>query len=160
MTVIVKMMGSEDAPDSDTRKTFHLYTDILKVEFFREGREAYAWLWFSPAPFSPNDGTFQIQKEMFLLIGNVYVMNNDGKTISSFGPTPLVSDDEYEVQCIECHTTIRSADGRNAQQLAVDNGWVASKDGFLCERPGCLDQWSRRNGNITSAPPTSRRSRG
>lgn len=90
MTVIVKLMGGEDAPDSDTRHTYKLFTDVVKTEFVREGDEAFVWLWFrEDHRVGEVYASGVSEPERFTLDGNVYIMNNDGKTISSFGPAPI-----------------------------------------------------------------------
>lgn len=80
MSIMVKMVSGENLPDDDTRKTYLLKTEVTDVEFAREQRagnrtEPYCWIWFK--------GEDEPQK--FYLSGNVYVMNEAGKTISSFG---------------------------------------------------------------------------
>lgn len=90
MSVIVKIMGGEDAPDSDTRHTYKLFTDVVKTEFVREGDEAHVWLWFrEDHRVGEVYASGVSEPERFMLDGNVYIMNNDGKTISSFGPAPI-----------------------------------------------------------------------
>jgi hypothetical protein len=79
MTLIVKMMSGEDCPDDDTRKSYKLKSGVLDVEFARDGDDAIAWLWFLGGNGLP------VGPEKFLLTGNCYVMNEAGKTISSFG---------------------------------------------------------------------------
>ena len=81
MALLVKLMSCEDTPDTDSRKAYELFTDVLKVEVNRgEGGEAYMDLLFK-------DGE---DVETFDVPGNVYVMNENGKTISSFGGAPLI----------------------------------------------------------------------
>jgi hypothetical protein len=81
MALMVKLMSAEDTPDTDSRKAYELFTDVLKVEFNRgEGGEAYMDLLFRDSE----------DVETFDVPGNVYVMNENGKTISSFGGAPLI----------------------------------------------------------------------
>ena len=79
--LIVKMMSSEDTPDTDTRKSYRLFTGVVDVDFSRgEGGEAYMDLMFSG----------EDDKETYEVIGNVFVMNEAGKTVASFGSAPLI----------------------------------------------------------------------
>lgn len=81
MALLVKMMSAEDTPDTDSRKAHELFTDVVKVEFQRgDGGEAYMDLLFKDSE----------DVETFDVTGNVYVMNENGKTISSFGSAPLI----------------------------------------------------------------------
>lgn len=79
MSLIVKTMSREDCADDDTRKAFSLNTGVLKVEFGREvDNRPIAYMWY--------DG--DMQPEKFYPAGNVYVMNEAGRTIASFGYEP------------------------------------------------------------------------
>ena len=81
MALLVKMMSSEDTPDTDSRKSHQLFTDVVKVEFQRgECGEGYMDLLFKDSE----------DVETFDVVGNVYVMNESGKTISQFGASPLL----------------------------------------------------------------------
>lgn len=82
MTVVVKLMSGEDMPDDDTRKSFKLKTGVLDVEFARDDGHPYVWLWYRGA-----DGLAGPPTQL-LLTGNVYVMNEAGKTVASFGVHP------------------------------------------------------------------------
>jgi hypothetical protein len=90
--LILKIMGLENGPDEDTRKTYRLLTGVRCVEFNRIGQIA------SDSDAMPSftaeaSVTFDDdQCEVFPLGGNVYVMNEAGKTISSFCPSPLPAD--------------------------------------------------------------------
>ena len=43
MALLVKLMSAEDAPDTDSRKAYELFTDVVNVSFSRgEGGEAGA----------------------------------------------------------------------------------------------------------------------
>ncbi len=87
MSMIVKIMSGENAPDDDTRKTFQLHTGVIATAFERRpmgDAPAAVVLTFEPrAPVNePTTGTFPVH-------GNVYVMNEAGKTIASFGAAPI-----------------------------------------------------------------------
>lgn len=89
MSLIVKIMGAENAPDDDPRKTFQLHTGVIATAFLRHSENepdapASVVLTFEPrAPVNePTTGTFPVH-------GNVYVMNEAGKTIASFGAAPI-----------------------------------------------------------------------
>ncbi len=77
--MLVKIMGPEDAPDADTRKSFILFDNVAMVSFLRH-----------------QDGTAvaQIDQpdhpiESFEIVGNAYVLNSDGEEIVAFGAAPI-----------------------------------------------------------------------
>lgn len=80
----VKIMSDENCPDSDSRKAFRLLSNVVSVIFNR-----------APEAPEPSDIphayiTFaDLQTEAFELHGNVYIMNDAGKTIEKFGIAPL-----------------------------------------------------------------------
>jgi hypothetical protein len=78
-------MSKEDAADNDSRKQYALYSDVKDVEFVRQDDgNGIAVVYFK-------DGS---NRELYCY-GNVYVMNDAGKTISAFGaghPIPYTSD--------------------------------------------------------------------
>lgn len=81
MALLVKMMSAEDTPDTDSRKSHELFTDVVKVKFNRgAGGEGYMDLLFKDSE----------DVETYDVTGNVYVMNENGKTISHFGSAPLI----------------------------------------------------------------------
>lgn len=75
--MIVKCMSNDNAPDDDSRKTYSLYSDVKHVEFVRKDGEPDCAI----AVVDFNDGE---SRELYCY-GNVYVMNDAGKTVSSFG---------------------------------------------------------------------------
>lgn len=84
--LIVKIMSGEHAADDDSRKTHTLLTDVKSCQFVRhDDGSASAVMTFGGA----RDGW---APERFAIEGNAYVMNENGKTISSFGITPLDPD--------------------------------------------------------------------
>lgn len=78
--MLLKIMSGENAPDSDSRKTFQLLDGVLSVHFKRDKDKAAA----VKVVFDNGD-----DPETFKLVGNCYLMNGDGKTIASFGPMAL-----------------------------------------------------------------------
>lgn len=72
--MLLKIMGAEDAPDSDSRKTFRILSGVTAVEFARKSGSAIACVAF-------DDNAV----EEYEIVGNAYVMNNDGDTVASFG---------------------------------------------------------------------------
>ena len=76
----LKLMSSENASDSDSRKQHRILSNIDLIDFNREpdGKA------FATVKFTDSD-----EMERFNLDGNAYVMNDDGETISSFGPHPI-----------------------------------------------------------------------
>lgn len=78
--MIVKIMSDEDAPDEDSRKSFQLIAAVVSVGFFR--RDGCAFITLS-------DDRDDREPETTAVKGNVYVMNDAGKTIASFGAGSL-----------------------------------------------------------------------
>jgi hypothetical protein len=86
MSLLLKIMSCEDAPDEDSRKTFCLYTDITSCHFRRHpdgSAEAHVWC-REPIKTAMVPGFVEIEKHI-ILTGNAYLMNENGKTVSSFG---------------------------------------------------------------------------
>lgn len=73
--MFLKVMSGENLPDGDSRKTFTLHCDVTAVEFSRKNDAAAVKVYFE-----------EDDPETFPLLGNVYLMNNEGKTIAMFGP--------------------------------------------------------------------------
>ena len=76
--LILKVMGSADLPDHDSRKAHELYANIARVDFRRGEDGVYAHMVRA-------DGVY----ESVQLFGNAYVLNEQGKTIDSFGPADI-----------------------------------------------------------------------
>ena len=76
--MFLKITSSEDAPDSDSRKTFQLFDHVESVLFERNGAGPAAVVTFDNG-----------EQERFDLPGNAYLMNDHGKTVASFGSAPL-----------------------------------------------------------------------
>jgi hypothetical protein len=91
----LKMMGSEDLPDSDSRKTFRLVQQVVDVTF--ERREGKAFV-----EFYLEDGARFSHVEVN---GNVYVLNDQGKTVGSYG----VSDPDPETSANEVYRRLVAA---------------------------------------------------
>lgn len=80
----LKMMGDENAPDGDSRKSHQILADVVSVKFVRvEGDQGPRVGCFAFVVFA--DGS----DEEYELVGNAYVMNDKGDTIDQFGPAPL-----------------------------------------------------------------------
>lgn len=79
MAVIVKIMSGEDLADEDTQKSFRLFMDVTFVEFHRRAGGPVAFIYAKG----------EAEGAEYPLEGNVYVMNENGKTVSSFGCAPL-----------------------------------------------------------------------
>ena len=82
----LKLMGAENAPDGDSRKSHRILANVAAVNFVRvekdEGPEegVFAFVTYTP----DIDGI-----ETFHLVGNAYVLNDNGDTIDHFGPMPF-----------------------------------------------------------------------
>lgn len=86
--LIVKIMGRENTADDDTRKSHKLITGVRFVEF---DRDAEAHGFESPAVVIIDYGDEKLGGPVTVPIwGNVYVMNEAGRTVSSFGAAPIV----------------------------------------------------------------------
>lgn len=87
--MLVKIMGAEDAPDDDSRKTFRILSDVIDVEFTRNQEHPHYALVrvLFGQPGAPG--------ETFNAPGNVYVMNDNGKTVASFGSAPIPKEGGY-----------------------------------------------------------------
>lgn len=75
--MLVKIMSGEDAPDDDTRKVFKILGDVTAAEFSRAKGKPEVEVAF-------RNGTV----ETFPCPGNVYLMNDNGDTVASFGSAP------------------------------------------------------------------------
>lgn len=80
--LIVKIVSDEDAADEDTRKRYRLLTGVVDVRFEREeDGSATMYVWYA--------GPLDERPTTFCIAGNVYIMNEGGKTISAFGGSPI-----------------------------------------------------------------------
>lgn len=78
--MILKLMSDEEIVDSDSRKCFRLFDKVDRVAFVRGGGgNAYANIEFE-------DGE---SLHTVLVTGGVYLMNDSGKTVASFGATTI-----------------------------------------------------------------------
>ena len=87
--MLVKIMGAEDAPDDDSRKTFRILADVIDVDFVRSPEHPHL------AQVRVLFGRPGTPGETFEAPGNVYVMNDNGKTVASFGSAPIPKDGGY-----------------------------------------------------------------
>lgn len=76
--MLLKIMGDDDTGDDDSRKTFQLLDQVTSAKFEREGGQARVDVLF-------DDGA----AESFPVHGNVYLMNDQGKTVAHFGSHPV-----------------------------------------------------------------------
>ena len=92
MSLIVKIMSDEDTADHDTRKSFILHAGVKSAVFERlpayDGQD-------SGAPSTPERPWLTLifgldDSEAFQPRGNVYVMNENGKTIATYGIAPII----------------------------------------------------------------------
>lgn len=120
MALIVKIMSDEDLPDDDSRKSFTLHTGVASVEFHRRPGAPVAAMCFGD----------EIMAMEFPLVGNVYVMNETGKTISNFGVAPPMTADG-------CGSKVGRPDESFLRLLpydlaaAIRRNAVAANDGFV-----------------------------
>lgn len=90
--LILKIMGLEDAPDHDDRKTRDVITGITRVTFCRDTSGAYANVLY--APTHPG---WKAETECLRIPANAYVMTEAGKTIDSFSASPPPGHDWVKV---------------------------------------------------------------
>jgi hypothetical protein len=82
----LKIMDAENAPDDDSRKAYRLLSDVVAVKFSR----------ISDIGQGPRIGTFAFvrfksgEPETFDIPANAYLMNDNGKTISSWASMSLI----------------------------------------------------------------------
>lgn len=93
MSLIVKIMSAEDTADSDTRKSFALHAGVKTAVFERRGDgssedpRTFTRPWLTMTFDDGEQGAFEPQ-------GNVYVMNERGQTIASYGVAPIIYADD------------------------------------------------------------------
>lgn len=93
MALIVKIMSDEDTADTDSRKSFTLHSGVKSAVFER-------------LPATANKGEPEMLERPWLTLifgsdeaesfeprGNVYVMNESGKTVAQYGIAPIVYSD-------------------------------------------------------------------
>jgi hypothetical protein len=74
----LKIMGREDAPDSDSRRLFTLFDHVASADFERERGKAVVHVVFEDD-----------SQETFDVPGNAYLMNQAGNTVASFGAASI-----------------------------------------------------------------------
>lgn len=94
--LIVKIMSDEDTHDTDPRKSFMLHAGVIEAHFERRGdgtttdRQQHAQPWLT-LRFSRKTDDREIDDAIsFEPSGNVYVMNEAGKTVASYGVAPII----------------------------------------------------------------------
>ncbi|AXQ69731.1 hypothetical protein HOU03_gp536 [Caulobacter phage CcrSC] len=104
MTMIVKIMTGHDLPDDSPYKTFTLVSDVKSLTFHTqadsEGRRHSFMRAYIADPvktaevpgFSEHEVLYDIPAQ-----ANVYVMNGNGKTISSWTPPPADTQGKFVV---------------------------------------------------------------
>lgn len=74
--LIVKVMSGCDRPDDDARKSFQLFAEVKDVDFVRDDDDESQAI--AVLRYGSN------LSETVEVYGNVYVMNEAGRTISTF----------------------------------------------------------------------------
>lgn len=86
MSMIVKFMSRESRiADTDNRKSFRIVADVQDIDFGRNDKAEPLYTMVRP-PLMPG---LDCVVEQSTVLGDVYVMNEAGKTIASFNPAPL-----------------------------------------------------------------------
>lgn len=94
--LIVKIMSPEGTNDTDTRKGFALHAGVIEAHFERRGDgtsddpRTFTRPWLT-LRFSRKTDDREVDDAIsFEPAGNVYVMNEAGKTIASYGVAPII----------------------------------------------------------------------
>jgi len=83
MTMIVKFMSSENrVADNDNRKSFRIVADVIDIDFNRNDKGTPIYTMVRPPALPGGDCIVEASD----VIGDVYVMNEAGKTIATFNP--------------------------------------------------------------------------
>lgn len=91
MSMIVKFMSSQQRlADTDPRKSFRIVADVQDIDFARDDK-GDAWYTMIRPPILA--GSPDCIVENTTVVGDVYVMNDAGKTIASFNPAKLTDFD-------------------------------------------------------------------
>lgn len=83
----LKLMSGENASDDDSRKQYILLSGVKSVEFHRDDPDGREKL-----PLSGPMAAVEFENgdsRWYPVNGNCYLMNDQGKTISSFGVSKL-----------------------------------------------------------------------
>jgi hypothetical protein len=97
--MILKLMGGEDLPDSDSRKTFLIFAGVTSVDFDRDEDTSRATAYVT---FESGD------PESYQLDGNAYLMTDDGAFVTAFGCAPVPELLAAEKEWIRKNTARRS----------------------------------------------------
>lgn len=76
--MIVKIMGSDDMPDSNPAKPCKIVAYVNEVNYHSLGTGEKCLTVYYQQPLR------ELMQEDFVLNGNAYLMSDDGKTIQSF----------------------------------------------------------------------------
>lgn len=76
--MILKLMSNENLPDDDAKKAFTIIANVNEVKFHTLGTgERALYVQYDV----PNQ---ELPGEEFVLNGNAYLMNDNGKTVQTF----------------------------------------------------------------------------
>ena len=98
----LKIMSAEDKPDSDKDKEYRLIGDLKEVRFKRSWATRYDCAQLGlPEPLRGKVQTVCMAvcelpsgaSATYLLTGNCYVLNDEGKTVDSYWPVNRVVDE-------------------------------------------------------------------
>lgn len=94
--LIVKIMSPEGTNDTDPRKGFALHAGVIEAHFERRGDgnsddpKTFTQPWLTLRFSRKTDDREVDDAVSFEPLGNVYVMNEAGKTIASYGVAPII----------------------------------------------------------------------
>ena len=83
-TMILKLMSPEDKPDDNPSKGCRIVCDVVETHYYLH--EESGKMRLDVHYTQPHQGGMKF--ETFVLDGNAYLMNEQGKTINSFAATP------------------------------------------------------------------------
>lgn len=87
--LIVKIMSVENLPDDDPRKSHSLVANVSSVSFNRDSEGAViARLYVRDEVKTAACGGYVDHETFWEVPANAYVMNDKGKTVSTFWATP------------------------------------------------------------------------
>jgi hypothetical protein len=81
--MLIKIMSSQDLPDTANDKLFELFSDVVTFDIQRDGPTLDYPVCYIRQRHHKEPGDHVARR----LFGNVYIMNDDGKTIETFYPT-------------------------------------------------------------------------
>lgn len=124
--LIVKIMSDEDTADTDGRKGFMLHAGVIEAHFSRIGDgtdpdpKTHVRPWLTLRFSREGDDAISFEPR-----GNVYVMNERGTTVASYGVAPIIYADAPDPAGTDAYVrklTARFLTWRLPDDFAPDDG--------------------------------------